>query len=123
MIDPLVHLAERVADDPFFLASLLAVYAHGEELDDAGLAARLGCAPEQLPLVRLCRAPRRDPAGRREDVAAIAGHFGLDEGVLMEAVKRAGVLEQLRQAPPAGGGPLMAARDREEGPRQDPEAP
>jgi hypothetical protein len=114
MIDPLVHLAERVADNPLFLASALAVYARSEELDDAGLAARLGCPVEQLPLVRLCRVPRSDPAERRQDVAVIAGHFHLDERVLHEAVKRAVVLERLRKATPSEEGLLMAARDREQ---------
>ncbi len=128
MIDPLVHLAGRVADHPSFLAAALAVYARSEELDDRGLADRLGCSVEQLPLVRLCRAPRSDPAGRSEDVAIIAGHFHLNELVLLEAVKRAAVLERLRQAAPgspsAGGeGLLMAARDREPAGGQGPEAP
>ena len=40
MSDPLLSLAARVAADPFFLASALAVYAVSEELDDAGLRLR-----------------------------------------------------------------------------------
>jgi hypothetical protein len=123
MSDPLLSLAARVAADPFFLASALAVYAHSEELDDVGLARRLGCSLEQLPLVRLCRAPRGDHAGRREDVASIAGHYGLDEDALLEAVKRALVIQRLQGVAPAQGGMLMAARDREDAPGRGPEAP
>jgi hypothetical protein len=124
MSDPLIGLAARVANDGFFLAAALAVYARSEGLDDAGLAARLGCTVEQLPLVRLCRAPRSDAQGRREDVAAIAGHLGLDERMLMAVVKRATVLAGFQAAAVAPtAGQLMAARDREQPPGPSPEAP
>ncbi len=113
MSDPLIGLAARVAGDPFFLAAALAGYARSEGLGDAALAARLGCTVELLPLVRLCRAPRGDARGRREDVAAITAHFGLDERALMVAVKRAAVLAQFQAAAGDGAGGLMAARDRE----------
>jgi hypothetical protein len=112
MTDSLACLAARVADHPFFLASALALYAHSEDLDDAGLAARLGCSVDQLALVRLCRMPRRDPAERRQDVAAIAAHCGLDEAALLAVVKRAQVIQHMRAAEQASAG-LMAARDRD----------
>jgi hypothetical protein len=113
MTDPLVSLAAFVADRPFFLASLLGPFAHSERLDDISLARRLGCVVEQLPMLRLCRAPRSDPAGFREDMAAIAGHFRLDEMALREAVKCGWAIRQLREAIPPRAGVLMAARDRE----------
>jgi hypothetical protein len=115
MTDPLVPLAARVANDPFFLASALTLYARSEGLDDPGLAAHLGCTVEQLPLVRLCRMPRSDPQQRREDVTVIAGHYHLDEQALLEAVKRAFVIHRLQGAAATGAGRLMAARDREGG--------
>ena len=58
MTSPLDRMAQRAEADPFFLASLLALYAGSEQLDDAGLAAALGCPVETLTDVRLCRAPR-----------------------------------------------------------------
>jgi hypothetical protein len=122
MTDPLLPLAARVATDPFFLASALTLYAHSEELDDAGLAAHLRCSVEQLPLIRLCRLPRRDPHERREDVRVIAGHYHLDEQALLEVVKRAWVIQRFRDAAATGAG-LMAARDREQSPPQGTEAP
>jgi hypothetical protein len=123
MTNPLIPLAARVENDPFFLASALALYARSEELDDPALAARLGCPVEQLPRLRLCRMPRTDPAGFREDIAVLAGHFHLDELVLIEALKRGRVIQRLQGAARAEGGVLMAARDREPQPPPDTEAP
>jgi hypothetical protein len=122
MRDPLVALAAHVEANPFFLAQTLALYARSEELDDAALAARLGCTALQLPHVRLCRTPRPDPVEFREDITVIAGHYGIDEQVLAEVVKRAWVIRKLQQAP-AGPGLLMAARDREQPAGPAPEAP
>jgi hypothetical protein len=123
MTDPLVSLARRAEREPFLLASALADYARSEELDHAALAARLGCTVEQLTLVRLCRTPRSDPADFRADVEVIAGHYHLDEGVLVEAVKRSRVMRRTQGASATEAGLLMAARDREQPPRPDAEAP
>jgi hypothetical protein len=114
MSDPLEGLARHVADDPFFLAPLLADFARGEGLDDDVLADRLSCRREDLAALRLCRAPRADPTGFRDDVECIAGHFRMDVDRLIEAVRRGQVLQRLRQAA-APSGSLLAARDRPPG--------
>jgi hypothetical protein len=88
-------LARRVECDPFFLAGLLADYAERENIDEAGLAAALGCNPEALTALRLCRAPRPDRVGFREDVDQIAAHFGLDADRLTAVVR--GRSEALRR--------------------------
>jgi hypothetical protein len=118
MSDLLAAFARRAADDPFYLASLLAEVARSDRLDDAGLAASLGCRPEGLNAVRCCRAPRDDAAGFREDVARVAERFGLDRVRLAQAVRRGRLLRQLREGG-AGGAALLAARDAPppEGPR------
>jgi hypothetical protein len=116
--DPLEALARRAEGEPFFLASVLAAFARSEGLDEAGLAAWLGCLVGELVMVRLCRAPRTDPAEFREDLGRIAERFGLDRRRLAEAVKRGVVVARLREAP-AGGGGLLAARDREEAPPEE----
>jgi hypothetical protein len=87
MSDALEHLAARVADDPFFLSCPLAEYARSEKLDDRTLAARLGCRVEDLARLRLCRAPRSDPAEFREDVTRLAAAFGIDPPVLGDAIR------------------------------------
>ncbi len=112
MSERLAAFARRVADDPFFLASALRDYAQSEGLDDAGLAARLGCSAETLDRLRLCRRPRPEPAEFRADVDRIAERFGVDPTALAEVVRRADVLAELRHAGAGGAGTLMAARDR-----------
>lgn len=114
MADRLDALARRVQSDPAFLAAALADYARSERLDERGLAAALGCPPEQLSALRLCRRPRAEPAGQfRRDVEQIGARFGVRADVLAEAVRRADALAALRQAAAAERGTLMAARDRE----------
>ena len=82
----LEDLARRVESDPFFLACVLNDYARSEKLDDAALAAALGCDSETLTMVRLCRAP--EPDRFREDIDQVVARFGVNRGVLEEAVRR-----------------------------------
>src|SRR5262245_50490972 len=114
MNDPLQSLARHVEDDPFFLASLLHLYAQSERLDDAGLAAALGCRAEDLVMIRLCRAPSLDPEGFREDVTRVAGRFGADKRKLAEVIRRGQVIQQMRAPETSPGRSILAARDREE---------
>lgn len=122
MSGALDHMAARVAGDPFFLAHPLAEFAKSERLDDPALAARLGCRAEDLTPVRLCRAPRPDPADFRADVAAVAARFGIDPGALAGAVRRGQGLARLREQAPAAAEPgmLLAARDADPPPPAEP---
>lgn len=121
MADPMEHLAARAEREPFFLAALLAAFARSEALDDAGLAAALGCRQEDLRMIRLCRAPRSDPRDFWDDVCRVAERFGLDPRRLAEAVKRGRVVVRL-QGPGPAGNTLRAARDCE-GEQPPPPAP
>ena len=125
MADPLKALAARVEGDPFFLASVLSAFARSEDLDDPGLTAALGCAPGDLTMLRLCRAPRVEGNESREDVTRIAERYGIDPERLGEVVKRGRVVRRLPAGEPADDGFLMAARDRDEEPppADPPEAP
>ena len=53
----LKKLANRAQDDGFFLACLLKLYATSENLDDAKLAAKLGCPPDVLTPLRSAALP------------------------------------------------------------------
>jgi hypothetical protein len=111
---PLERLAKRVSTDPFFLGFRLAQFAAVKELDDAALAARLGCAPDALANLRLCRAPRADdPTTFREDVTCIAAKFGLDARTLAEVAKPALAEVERGGASAGAAGALLAARDQE----------
>jgi hypothetical protein len=120
--DPLAHLAGRVEADLFFLAPVLALYARSERLDDAGLAAALGCPEDLLPRLKLCRPPRPEPGHFWDDVTRIADRFGLDPDRLAEVVRRGQAIQQM-QSPGAAAEPgtLLAARDAP--PPPPPESP
>jgi hypothetical protein len=111
MTDPIQALAKRAEDEPFFLASVLAIYAQSERLDEGGLAAALGCPVGELTMIRLCRTPQSDSPQFWEDITTLADRFGMNPTRLAEAVKRGRVLLRLRAA--KAGGALMAARDHE----------
>jgi hypothetical protein len=113
MSKAMASLAQRVADDPAFLAHALAEHAQGHGLDDAALAEALGCAVGQLPALRLCLRPRADPAHFLDDITEIVARFGVVEDTLIEVVRYADALLAIRGQTMAGSGLLMAARDRE----------
>ncbi len=112
------HAAERAAEHQFFVASVLLPWARAEGLDDAALAARLGCSVEVLPRLLLCRRPDPEPAAFQADVTRIAEGLGIPLVPLVETLRLAETLAALREQADAAGG-LAAARDRE----SEPEAP
>jgi hypothetical protein len=117
----LAQLARRVAGEPDFLACALAEYARGEQLDDPGLAARLGCPVETLTHLRLCRMPREEAPLFWQDVEQIARRFGVGADFLAEVARRGLSLFHLRNSPasrPQEPGIFLAARD--DGRRREP---
>jgi len=108
---PLERVARRLSADAFFLGFRLAEYSRVHELDDAALAARLGCEAALLPTIRLCRAPRTDASGFREDVLCVAKRFGLNPRALAEASKHGLATPRHENAPTDSAGVLLAARD------------
>ena len=114
MHDPLKSVADRLAHNPLFLAAPLARYAGRHALDDDALAGRLGCPPEKLTDLRLCRNPHPEAPRFSQDVECIATHFGLNADRLAEVVRAGQALLHLLQADAEGGAApnlLMAARD------------
>ena len=110
----LAHLAERVTEAPDFLACALAEYARSERLDDAALAARLGCSVETLTHLRLCRMPRAQAPLFWQDVEKIAARFSVNAEALAEGVRRGQALIILRNVEVGRtqeAGFLLAARD------------
>jgi hypothetical protein len=89
--NPLRPIARLACRRPFYLGWALAAYQQGHGLDEKRLAALLGCAPELVSELCLCRrpgtlAPRRTAA---EDVRAIAACYGLDVAALRRVVEEA----------------------------------
>jgi hypothetical protein len=118
MTDEVRAAARRAGIDPFFLAFALAEYAKDNDWDEPALTAALGATPDTLAHARLCRMPRTDPAGFREDVDRIAAKFGLNRDVLAPAVRFGQVVATIRPDPDAApvesATPLLAARDKSE---------
>ncbi len=120
MSSPLDRMARRAAADPFFLAAALDRHARSERLDDAALAARLGCDMPTLTMLRLCRMPRPEAPHFGNDIDAIAGRFGVAADVLAAAVRRGQVLLRQQAGESGAAGLLLAARDgAEEEPGDD----
>ena len=113
--DPVAFAASRAAGRPAFLAFARADSAAAEGLDDAALAARLGCPPDVLAHVRLCRTPPADPDGFRAAVERISAKFGVHLRPLGDAVRLGQTVAALANQPdaaPTEAGHLLAARDR-----------
>src|SRR5580700_4252094 len=87
MSESLKRLARRVRDDPLFVAAPLARFAESQRLDDAALAARLGCDVSVLTPLRLCRNPRPQPPHFGRDVDRIAQDCGVDADQLAEILR------------------------------------
>ena len=101
--------AARAEQAPFFLAAALAAYRADTGLDNAALAAELGCAESALPRLALCRQPRGENPMFREDVNRIAAFAGVNATRLAGLLRSVEAASALRAAPPA---PLLAAQDR-----------
>lgn len=110
------HAALRARTRPDFLAGLLAEYQEMNELDDAGLAAWLGCPTATLPRLALCLRPR-DPAMRfQENLRQITEYTGVNSTRLARLVRAVDAVRAIRgeEGEDASSGLLMAARDRED---------
>lgn len=99
--------ARRAESDPFFLASALATYREEHAMDDEALASWLGCDTGALPRLGLCRRPRQDAAGFRDDVRRIATDSGIEPLRLQALLREAGAFDAVRGSYAA----LLAARD------------
>jgi hypothetical protein len=85
---------------------------------ESDLARFLGCQPEVLPKVGLCRRPDPDSPEFQSDVRRIADALGLQADRLVQLVRETDALNALGKASPsveqkASQGFLMAARDSE----------
>jgi hypothetical protein len=107
--DLLAHAARRARDQEGFLAGALAAYQEANGMDDAALAAFLGCAPEALPRLALCRRPAPDPARFRAGIQEIAAYTGAAIGPLARLLREVAANEALQGARDTGM--MLAARD------------
>jgi hypothetical protein len=114
-LDRLVELAQ---ERPALLAGPLRLYKEQEGLDDRQLAAMLGCAPEAIPRLALCKRPRPAPHFR-EDVERIASFIHADTLQLMMLIRALESREALSHRPATARPALLAARDHDESEEQE----
>lgn len=107
--------AARAADHPFFLASQLLAYGSLRGLSRPDLAKWLGCKPNGLVRLELCRRPEVSAPSFRAEVEKVAAFAGAKPERVAEALREVEAIAALRQARhPKDGGMLLAARDRVE---------
>jgi len=112
--------ASRAAESDYFLAKVLRAYEKFEKLTSAETARHLGCTPETLIRLALCRRPYSGDPGRfKDDVNRIAEHFGLDVAKIANLVRYVDTMESLSESPQltsvvSDRGILLTARDQEQ---------
>jgi len=105
--------AARAADRSFFLASQLAAYQSLHSLTEADLAAWLGCQPDGLVTLALCRRPEISASSFRAEVEKVAARAGAKPERVAEALREVEAIMAFRRARQVqNGGMLLAARDR-----------
>ena len=102
MTRKMVSLASR---DPFYLGWHLTSYAEMTGMSMSEVGMELGCLPETVDSISLCRAPRAEPPHFQRDVERVAGRFQIRSDRLMNMVRYARIASEESM--------LMAARDRE----------
>ena len=104
--------AERAGEDRFFVAAALATYKEEHGLDDAALAALLGCEPSRLSRLGLCRRPDARSQSFGAEVQQIASYAGVQPLAFAMLLKEVSALRALRVA--ESSATLLAARDADE---------
>ncbi len=107
--------ALRSEEEDWTLGQVFGKYRKLEERSAEELAAELGCTPEVLRWLSLCRRPEGDQL--TEQVREIVERFAVDAHRLITVLRRVDVLDALsiRPAGEAGndeGSLVLAARDR-----------
>ena len=116
--DLLRHAALRASKNPFFIAGYIEGFRTRRGVQESDLARFLGCEPEVLPKLGLCRRPDPDSTTFQSDVHRIANAFGISPNILVQLIREADSLNVLGMDVPVARlnpleGLLMAARDKE----------
>ncbi len=121
--DTLRHAARRASRHRFFLAADLEEFRAHRGMEEVELATFLGCGPELLPKVALCRRPDPTSPRFRLDLHRVAQAFSLAPDRLVSVIREVDALRALKeasQAATASQGLLLAAREVHEPPDQPP---
>lgn len=116
MNELILAASRRASKYGFFLAADIDYFRSLKSLNDQELSDFLGCQPDELPRLALCRKPRLVGTEFSKDVVRIAQAFGLKAERLAALIREVDVIRSLREASPSvveesSPGFLMAARD------------
>ncbi len=103
--DILLKISSLACQDSFYLGWYLARYSEFKEMSMTEVSRELGCLPDTMSSMALCRAPRLDPPHFRDDVERVAERFQIPADRLTGIIRHVQVasLESV----------LLAARDRD----------
>lgn len=101
----LLKMSRLASDDPFYMGWHLARYSEMKGLSVAELGKELGCLPETVNSISLCRAPRSEPPHFQDDIERVADRFQV------RADKLVGIVRYVQIA--SDESMLLAARDIE----------
>lgn len=102
--DMLLKISRLASDDPFYLGWHLARYSEMRGMNLAEVGKELGCLPETVNSISLCRAPRSEPPQFRKDIESVAYRFQVKANRLMRIVRYVEI--------ESDESILLAARDR-----------
>jgi hypothetical protein len=107
--------AQRSEGETWMLGHVFSRYRELEGLTHETLLAELGCSPEVLQWLSLCRRPEGERFA--EHVLTIAKRFGVDPRRLATVIRHVEVMDALAPQQDGGGAArrgslLLAARDR-----------
>ena len=103
--DMLLKMSRLASDDPFYMGWHLARYSEMKGLSVVELGKELGCLPETVNSISLCRAPRSEPPHFQDDIERVADRFQVRADKLVGIIRNA----QIASAESL----LLAARDIE----------
>lgn len=96
----LERFAQRLRQQPAFMAYVLQRVMTSERMDEQQLARQLGTSAQGLTRLALCKRPRPDPEHFSADVQAIADYSGANPTELMRILRILDVLEAFQEVPP-----------------------
>lgn len=103
--DMLAKISSLASQDEFYLGWHLTRYSNMKGMTMTEVSEELGCLPEVVSSISLCRAPRAEPPHFQMDVERVAERFQIRADRLMNIVRRSQTASHESM--------LMAARDRD----------
>ena len=98
----IMRAAERARLRPFFMASVLAAYCRMHDLSDDALARLLGCSPDDVVRLALCRRPIAQSPTFLSDIDHLARRFAIPGERLIQIIRDVDALPAPRDPGDAG---------------------